>query len=397
MNDYHDSGGGTYTQDAGLGRNPWEKAKPHNPPPPRKVPPIISLAEFIDQAKPPEFLIEPFLQRGYLYTLTAKTSHGKTALFVYLSIVVAWSLHNFAGHHTRHGRVVILAGENPDDTAARFAAMCDFMGVDPDTLPVSIMKGAFDLKGNVEIALTEISKLDDVVLVLIDTSSAYRFDDDEDDNQLSKAWAQAALRRLLDHPNNPTVIAAAHPIKGANNPTDLLPRGGGSFLNEVDGNLTTWATGDNGRGAWTETSLHWTGKIRGISFPPIVFNFFTHPHPTATFHDGSPVMLTLLAPAQDQPKDGHVKPKRQEPKGHERTALKILERQFRNGEAEMVPVYDHGAEGLAIHEKVWRQAFYKEATPGLEQDNKRRTFGRVVQGLLDKECIKCSGDYVWPI
>src|SRR5690242_12305018 len=80
---------------------------------------LISLSQFIADAKDPEFLIEPFLQRGYLYTLTAKTSHGKTSLFVYLAIVVAWNLWNFAGHHTNHGRVIFLAGENPDDTAAR--------------------------------------------------------------------------------------------------------------------------------------------------------------------------------------------------------------------------------------------------------------------------------------
>jgi RecA-family ATPase len=87
------------------------------------IPPIISLAEFIAEAKDPEFLIEPFLQRGYLYTLTARTSHGKTALLIYLAICVAHHLHNFAGHHTNHGRVVMLAGENPDDTASRFAAI----------------------------------------------------------------------------------------------------------------------------------------------------------------------------------------------------------------------------------------------------------------------------------
>lgn len=45
----------------------------------------------------------------------------------------------------------------------------------------------------------------------------------------------------------------------------LLPRGGGAYLNETDGNLTAWAHGDR------LTTLHWTGKLRGPDFDPIVF------------------------------------------------------------------------------------------------------------------------------
>jgi hypothetical protein len=44
----------------------------------------------------------------------------------------------------------------------------------------------------------------------------------------------------------------------------LLPRGGGAFLNEVDGNLTGVKNDD-------VTTVHWQGKFRGTEFDPIPF------------------------------------------------------------------------------------------------------------------------------
>jgi hypothetical protein len=44
---------------------------------------------------------------------------------------------------------------------------------------------------------------------------------------------------------------------------NLLPAGGGSFLNQVDGNLTAAKT-DN------TTELHFQGKFRGVDFAPLI-------------------------------------------------------------------------------------------------------------------------------
>ena len=46
----------------------------------------------------------------------------------------------------------------------------------------------------------------------------------------------------------------------------MLPRGGGTFLNEVDGNLVV--LGESGSLA---VELSWHGKFRGVDFPPIAF------------------------------------------------------------------------------------------------------------------------------
>jgi hypothetical protein len=56
-----------------------------------------------------------------------------------------------------------------------------------------------------------------------------------------------------------------HPVKNAAR-DNLLPRGGGAFLNEMDANLTLWsdAIGES-------TTLHWQGKLRGVDFAPMPF------------------------------------------------------------------------------------------------------------------------------
>jgi len=59
---------------------------------------------------------------------------------------------------------------------------------------------------------------------------------------------------------------AAHPVKNAAD-DNLVPYGGGAILNEVDGNLTMRKISS------TRTEMHWQGKIRGIEFNPLQFEF----------------------------------------------------------------------------------------------------------------------------
>jgi hypothetical protein len=64
-------------------------------------------------------------------------------------------------------------------------------------------------------------------------------------------------------PGEPCVVVACHPVKNANDDS-LIPRGGGAFLNEMDGNLTA-------KPASGSVEIHWQGKIRGPDFAPISF------------------------------------------------------------------------------------------------------------------------------
>jgi hypothetical protein len=63
---------------------------------------------------------------------------------------VAHDAMQFAGYHTEQGRVVLLAGENPDDTAAKLQVACDYWHLNPATLTIDIIPGAFDLAGNID-------------------------------------------------------------------------------------------------------------------------------------------------------------------------------------------------------------------------------------------------------
>jgi hypothetical protein len=99
-------------------------------------------------------------------------------------------------------------------------------------------------------------------LIIVDTSQAFFGGEDENSNTQMVAHAKA-MRRLTQLPGNPCVIILTHPVK---NPSkdNLLPRGGGGFLAEVDGNLTIWNDSDN-------ITFHHQGKFRGAGFAPINF------------------------------------------------------------------------------------------------------------------------------
>jgi hypothetical protein len=99
-------------------------------------------------------------------------------------------------------------------------------------------------------------------LVVVDTSAAYDLGDDENSNAQMKKHART-LRSLVDLPGGPTVVAACHPAKNAD-PDNLLPRGGGAFVAEVDGNLVCKKIGD-------VVEMHWQGKFRGVDFDPMAF------------------------------------------------------------------------------------------------------------------------------
>ena len=57
------------------------------------------------------------------------------------------------------------------------------------------------------------------------------------------------------------MLVLCHPVKNASEQSALLPRGGGAFIAEMDGNLTLWRTDEI-------TELWHTGKLRGrVSSP----------------------------------------------------------------------------------------------------------------------------------
>jgi hypothetical protein len=98
---------------------------------PKPAPPrlLFSSAEFVKGFVPPDYVIDGIIQRGFLYSLTARTGDGKTALALLLAACVDLGV-PFGGHATERGRVLFFAGENPTDARARWIATGVVMGLD---------------------------------------------------------------------------------------------------------------------------------------------------------------------------------------------------------------------------------------------------------------------------
>jgi hypothetical protein len=206
-------------------------ALPAAPPPPV----VQTSAEFIGGFVPPEYLIDGIVQRRYFYSMTAQTGVGKT------SIAMRWMAHVVTGKpigdkEVQQGAVLYFAGENPDDVRARWLVLTRDMGIDPATKDVHWIVGAKDLNATAQQISDEVAaKSLSLAYVVIDTAAAYNVGDDENSNTQAGNYARQ-LRSLTTLPGGPCVVVLCHPTKRAAD-DDLLPRGGGAFLAEVDGNM----------------------------------------------------------------------------------------------------------------------------------------------------------------
>jgi hypothetical protein len=222
---------------------------------------IKSSAEFVEGFVPPDYLVDGLLQRRYCYSLTARTGDGKTALALLLAACVDQGI-PFGGHTTEKGRVLVFAGENPDDSRARWIAMSVAMNFDISKADVHFIPGRFKISALIERITKEVEALGGVSLIIVDTSAAFYESAEENDNVQQGAHARR-LRSLVNLPGGPCVIVNCHPVKNAAD-DNLNPRGGGAFVAEMDGNLT--AMRDD-----TAITLHWQVKFRGPDFAPLSF------------------------------------------------------------------------------------------------------------------------------
>jgi len=196
---------------------------------------LVSSADFIAGFTPPEYLIDGTVQRRYFYSMTAQTGVGKT------SIAMRWMAHVVLGRpigerEVQEGNVLYLAGENPDDVRYRWLVLSREMGIDPDTKKITWIVGPKNLGEAIQHMVVEVAtKGLEFAYVVVDTASAYNAGDDENSNNQAGAYARQ-LRSLTNLPGGPCVVVLCHPTKRAGD-DDLMPRGGGAFLAEVDGNM----------------------------------------------------------------------------------------------------------------------------------------------------------------
>lgn len=248
---------------------------------------ILTGAAFIARHVPPVWLIDGMVQRNRLYACTSRTGHGKTAVWAFNSCMIHTG-RMIGDLQVFRGNVLFLAGENPSDLEARFIGMAKRFNLPVDQLPF-VLPGSFPLTEDEAAALKREIKALRVPLTLIvgDTASSFFPGDDENSNVQSGSYARTLRGFCDDCEGNPAVVALSHPIKDATR-ANLLPRGGGAFLNELDGNLTCWS---EARGEFTE--LHWQGKIRGPDFAP--FGYRLREVPTGLIDERDRPEMTIVA------------------------------------------------------------------------------------------------------
>jgi hypothetical protein len=158
-------------------------------------------------------------------------------------------------------KVLLLSGENDHDQQSRAIATAQELGLNPGDR-MRIIAGSFPIVSALEEIRADDQEHGPYHLIVVDTSIAFFGGDDENDNLQLRAHA-AYFRELTRLPGNPAVVILCHPVK---NPArdNLLPRGGGAFLCEVDGNLTVWRDGDR-------LTVATSGKFRGPIFTPLSF------------------------------------------------------------------------------------------------------------------------------
>jgi hypothetical protein len=217
-----------------------------------------------DDWLPPDYIFDGILQRRYCYSLTAQTDTGKTNVALRIAAHVATGT-KLAGIDVEQGWVLYFAGENPEDVKGRWFALCREMGVDHKKIPVIFVYGTTHFSKTIQRYHRYLEgRGTKLSLAIVDTAAAY-FEEDNDNDNVQAGNHARVLRSLRYLPGSPCVLVLCHPTKGAKLLADMTPRGGGAFLNEVDGNIGL-ARDDGGTIVAAKV-----GKFRGSEFSPLHF------------------------------------------------------------------------------------------------------------------------------
>jgi hypothetical protein len=185
--------------------------------------------------------------------------------------------------------VLYFAGENPTDVQMRWLGLKREMRL---TGPVDVhfMSGAKKLSAIIAGIEREVARKNLApIAIVVDTAAAYFSGEKENDNNENGEYARQ-LRSLCNLPGNPCVIVLAHPTKGAKDINEMVPRGGGAFLNEVDGNIGLARDG-------ATIGAQVVGKFRGPEFPPLNFTLkVVRDHPRLVDSKGRPIPTIVAEP-----------------------------------------------------------------------------------------------------
>ena len=250
----------------------------------------MTIRTFITGFTPPDYLIDGILQRRFIYALTGRTGEGKTSVCLRLAAHVARGIPLGDAAVTK-GRVLYLAGENPDDIRMRCIVLLEQMGLDENEVEIDFVDGRFKIS-EIPSHILKAAAKHEYVLVIVDTSVAFSQSLDENDNVEQLRHAQT-LRNLIDVlPGGPTILVCCHPPKNASD-DNLQPRGGGAVIAEFDGNLTCKRTE-------TVTVVHHQGKFRGPDFAPLHFTLEGQTAARLKDSHGRQIWSVFAKPASEQ-------------------------------------------------------------------------------------------------
>lgn len=277
-------------------RNPKFEPEEHAPEPePQPVTattiqdfPIDSSAAFLADLKPLEYLIDGLLPTGVTYSLTGHAGHGKTTLALQFALSVATG-EMFGDRDTSQGSVLVLAGENPYNVKWQYAAALAARDMKPEDVPIYFVQGRFSIKEWTDVLRAKLEAMPDLKLIIVDSLQAF-FEGDNDNDNTQMVEMAHKMRRICDISQRPAQIVIAHPAGKTPQKDNLVPRGGGAFLNEIDGNLTVWS-----QDASSQT-LHHSQKFRGAGFDPMEWVMQVHTFDHLTDIHGTPLKLPVSRP-----------------------------------------------------------------------------------------------------
>ena len=102
---------------------------------------------FVAEYVPPDYTVDGLLLRRRVYSLTAPTGWGKTAITLRIAAHKGLGL-PLHGREMDKGCVLYFAGENPDDVCMRWIKQCEEMGVAPEEADVHFMSSTPDLSSD---------------------------------------------------------------------------------------------------------------------------------------------------------------------------------------------------------------------------------------------------------
>ncbi|MCQ4189926.1 AAA family ATPase [Methylocystis suflitae] len=226
---------------------------------PKKVG-VKSLIEFCAEYTPVEFLLDGVIERAKLYTMTAPTGAGKTTMLASLALAIAAGRDDVFRRETPQGRVLYCSFENPDDFRVKLMAAAEAHRIEIGAINANF--DILDVLRDPKALCKNAERSGPYALAIIDTLQAAFQGDDSNSNDQVKKFAQG-IHPITKLKGRPSVIMAAHPVKGADK-DKLVPYGGGALLNYVDGNYTLWKPQSS-----NVATLHYQGKFRGSTFNPI--------------------------------------------------------------------------------------------------------------------------------